>query len=171
MKIATQGTKADLGFTAKQLKEMVEDHGGTIVTKVDESTDALVASAKETEKKKPTAKVAAARKHQVGIVTIDWLLTVCNELSDEDDDPEKPAKANQNKKKTKKSEDDNLQIWNWPYLRGTWRRSCTRRLCGRGTGRRGRPFSGAISRWCACTRRRGGACWPRCRRRSGGTGT
>ena len=100
MKIAVQGTKADLGFTAKQLKEMVEDHGGTLVTKVAKDTDALVASVKETEKKKAVVKVAAAREHQVGIVTIDWLLKVCNELTDDDAKDTEMSAAAAKKKKT-----------------------------------------------------------------------
>lgn len=78
MKVALAGAKAGLGQTLAQLKIFVEEHGGEVVNKVDASTSALVTSADEITKKKPSVKVTSARDAGVAILSIDWLMNLCN---------------------------------------------------------------------------------------------
>jgi hypothetical protein len=79
-----------LGFTLAQLKKIIESHGGSVATKVAEDTTALITTAKILEKKKAVAKVAAAREHKVGIVTVDWLFDLCHEFPEKKKEGETP---------------------------------------------------------------------------------
>lgn len=60
--VAAVGGKADLGFSVKELKEVIENGGGTYSAKIDANVTVLVASENETKKKKAPPKIAAARE-------------------------------------------------------------------------------------------------------------
>ncbi len=77
MNVAVVGTKAELGMTLKEIKELVVAHGGLVTTKINANTTALVTSQKELDKKKASAKLASAKELNVAIVTMDWLLEQC----------------------------------------------------------------------------------------------
>ncbi len=73
MSFALLGSKADVGLSAKEFKDLVEGAGGSVVTQVDAETTALLVGAKELEKKKPHAKLASARDLNIPVKDISWL--------------------------------------------------------------------------------------------------
>jgi len=78
--IMLAGTKTQLGKSAAEIRELIEEHGGEVVDNADDAT-VCISAQKLVDAKKKSKKIASALK-KVPVLTIDWLENITDGSSD-----------------------------------------------------------------------------------------
>eukprot|EP00026_Physarum_polycephalum_P002055 Phypoly_transcript_02059.p1 GENE.Phypoly_transcript_02059~~Phypoly_transcript_02059.p1 ORF type:complete len:946 (+),score=184.86 Phypoly_transcript_02059:73-2910(+) len=76
MRVATAGTKKDLGMSADELGTLIEEHGGEVVKDPSEAT-LMIATEAELSKKAKTKKIKDALGGNIPIFKVDFITNLC----------------------------------------------------------------------------------------------